>query len=505
MLNTVKTSLKDSLIYGFGNIAVKIIGFILIPLYTDPKYFSVDDFGIIALLDVSGLVLISMMASALPQSLMRWYWDRDHVKDQKQIFFMSLSVQVLVSLLFILLLIPFTPQISTVIFGNDKWSHPLKLLILSTSLQAINNIINTLMRVQSKSVLFTVANILKLGVVLSMTLFMIIRKEMGIPGIYLAQVTGNLFFIIFLSVYTARNCVPSFNFKVLRSMTSFGFPLMLANLASACFSAIDRYSLNFLDLMKYVALYSLAFKIASVLRLVIVDSIKMAVSPMIIRKIHDPDNMRFYSKTNLYSSFVLMLGIIAVSLFSFEVIKVISRSTEFWGAFVVVPLLSISVFFVNMRETTGIGLTIKKRTWIIGIIVIFSSIINILLNMLLIPRFNIMGAASATILTNIFYWIACYYFSQKAFFIPYELSKIILILITGTILSFSGLLLSDIELIPRLLLKTVILISFPFILYFFKFYESSELQSIKGFFKKWSDFRKLGENLRSLKNIGDTG
>ena len=122
MLNTVKVSLKDSLIYGLGNIAVKIIGFILIPLYTDPRYFSIDDFGIIAVLDISGLVLISLMASALPQSFMRWYWDREHIKDQKQIFFMTLSVQVLVSMLFLVLILPFTAQISTIIFGTDKWS-----------------------------------------------------------------------------------------------------------------------------------------------------------------------------------------------------------------------------------------------------------------------------------------------------------------------------------------------------------------------------------------------
>ena len=59
------------------------------------------------------------------------------------------------------------------------------------------------------------------------------------------------------------------------------------------------------------------------------------------------------------------------------------------------------------------------------------------------------------------------------------------------------------ELLPRLLLKSLILISFPFILYFLKFYEPAELQSIKGFFTKWSNLKNLGENLKSVKKIGD--
>lgn len=78
MLKSIKVSFKDSLVYGLGNIAVKVIGFLLIPLYTDPEYFSVNDFGTIAVLDISGLILISLMASGLPQSMMRWYWDKDY-------------------------------------------------------------------------------------------------------------------------------------------------------------------------------------------------------------------------------------------------------------------------------------------------------------------------------------------------------------------------------------------------------------------------------------------
>jgi O-antigen/teichoic acid export membrane protein len=503
MLNSIKQSTKDSIVYGLGNIAIKIVGFILIPLYTDPKYFSVEDFGIMTMLDISGLVLISMMASALPQSLMRWYWDKDHIKDQKEIFFMSLLSQVLISVLFVFMLFPFSGQISLLVFGTEKWNLALRLLILSTALQSVNNLINTLMRIQSRSVLFSIANLSKLVTVLLLTIFLIVYRKMGVPGIYLAQVIGNLLFIVLLSVYAIRNCIPSINLKLLRAMSVYGFPLMLANFAGACFSAIDRFALNSMALLKFVAVYSLAFKISSVLKLVIVDSIKMAVSPRIIQKIDAPDSKRFYSKTNLYSSFVLMMGVIAVSLFSYEAIKVITRSTAFWGAHVVVPLLAISVFFINMRETTIWGLIIKKKTWIMGFIVVFSTVLNILLNILLIPRFNVIGAAAATIITNLIYWFSCYYYSQKVLFVPYELRKVLIIFIVGTILSFSGVIFNDMQLLPRLVFKSVTLLSFPFILYLLKFYEPSELQAIKGFAAKWSNLRKLGENLRSLRSNTD--
>ncbi len=499
MLSSIKQSTKDSIIYGLGNIAVKLVGFVLIPIYTNPRFISIDDFGIMAILDISGLILISLMASALPQSLMRWYWDPDHKNAQKEIFFMVLISQILVSLLFIAILFPLAGQISILIFGDEKWTFALRLVILSNALQAINNIINYLMRVQSRSVLYSTANLIKLVFVLLLTIMLIVWRKIGIPGIYMAQVAGNLVFILCLSVYAIRNCVPSVNLKLLRSMANYGFPLMLANFAGASYSAIDRFSLNSMTLLKFVAVYSLAFKVASVLKLVIVDSVKMAVTPMVIKKMEDPDSSRFYSKTNLYSSLVLMMGIIAVSLFSYEAIKVIARSTEYWGAYLIVPLLSLSVFFVNMRETTIWGLIIRKRTWIMGLIVIFATALNIALNILLIPRFTMTGAAFAAIITNFTYWFACFYYAQKALHVPYELGKVLLILAVGTLLSFSGFLFNSMEVVPRLVLKLLVLLSFPFILYLFKFYEPAELKAINGFTSKWLNLRNLGRNLKSLR------
>ena len=76
-------------------------------------------------------------------------------------------------------------------------------------------------------------------------------------------------------------------------------------------------------------------------------------------------------------------------------------------------------------------------------------------------------------------------------------------LVTGAVLSFSGLLLNGLDLLPRMIIKTAGFVSFPFILYMFNFYEPVELQSIRGFINKWSKIKNLKSNLNSLKGITD--
>jgi O-antigen/teichoic acid export membrane protein len=503
MLKSIKTSFKDTIIYGLGNVAVKIVGLVLIPLYTNQKYLSIDDFGIMGVLDISALVLIAVLASALPQSLTRWFWDKEHKDNQKGIFFMSLSTQIIVSSAFCAVLIPLSGTLSEMIFSKPDLSKVITFVIIASGIQAINNIINTLMRLQSKSILYSLTNIFKLLSVLSLTLYFILSKKMGLEGIYLAQVIGNALVVLILTCYAIKNSKVFFDKAIFKSMNAYGFPLLLANISAVILNVIDRFSLNSLALLKYVALYTFAFKITSVLKLVIVDSIKLALGPMMIKRMDSPDNKRFYSKVLLYSSYVLMFAIVAISLFSFEIIKVIAGSRQFWDAVAVIPILSLSIFFVNMKEVTVYGLHIVKKTKIIGIIVVFTSVLSLGLNLLLIPLWSITGSAIATLLSQFIYWYACYYYSQKVFYVPYEIRKIALMFITGTILSFSCLFLNSMDLLPRMALKIICVVSFPFILYLFNFYEPVELQAIRGFFTKWAKIRNLKSNLNSLKGIAD--
>jgi len=503
MLKSIKVSFKDTIIYGLGNVSVKLVGLLLIKLYTNPDFFSTDDFGRIGLLEISAVVLTSFLASGLPQSLTRWFWDKDHMENQKGIFFMSLSTQVVVSVVFCLVLIPLSGKISILVLKSPEWSKVITYVILASAIQAVNNIINTLMRLQSKSFLFTITNLLKLTAVLGLTVYFILSKKMGIEGIYLAQVIGNGLIVLLLMGYTLKNTVIFFDKIIFKAMGAYGFPLLLANISAALLSVVDRFSLSSLTVLKSVALFTLAAKITSVLKLTIVDSIRLALGPMMIKRISSPDNKRFYSKVLLYTSFIMMFAIVTISMFSYELIKVLSDSKEFWGAVVVIPVLALSIFFVNMKEVTVYGLHIAKKTNIIGIIVVADLAISIGLNILLIPIWDIAGAAIATLLSQFIYWYACYFFSQKVFYIPYEMRKILTMLFVGAILSFSSLFINGMDLLPRLLIKTGCVISFPFILYLFKFYEPAELQAIRGFVNKWSKLKNFRSNLNSLKGITD--
>jgi O-antigen/teichoic acid export membrane protein len=156
-----------------------------------------------------------------------------------------------------------------------------------------------------------------------------------------------------------------------------------------------------------------------------------------------------------------------------------------------------------MKEITVYGLHIAKKTKIIGTIVTLATITSLALNLLLIPLWDMAGAAVATLLSQLIYLYACYYFSQKEFFIPYESRKVLVLFLTGSVLSLSSFLINKLDPFPSLVIKISMIACFPFILYLFNFYESVEIKAIKGFVRKWKDLRKFRENLKSLSRISD--
>jgi O-antigen/teichoic acid export membrane protein len=72
------------------------------------------------------------------------------------------------------------------------------------------------------------------------------------------------------------------------------------------------------------------------------------------------------------------------------------------------------------------GLLIKKKTYILRNVIIIACFVNVGINLILIPRYGVLGAAQATLISNIFYLIAITYYSFKEFSFKIDYSKILL-------------------------------------------------------------------------------
>ena len=132
---------------------------------------------------------------------------------------------------------------------------------------------------------------------------------------------------------------------------------------------VDKYSLKFLVGLSAVGIYALGFKIANSIKVFVVRSVQLALSPMNYKMMDQSQNKRFYSKIMTYFTFGIMFFVIGFSIFSYELITLLARNKDYWEAYKIVPIISFAILFDMLRNTSTIGLNIVKKTKCVGIIV----------------------------------------------------------------------------------------------------------------------------------------
>lgn len=498
MFPVLKSTIKNTFIYSIGTFTSRLAGFILIPLYT--SHFSTEEYGMMSIMEVTSQVLLALLGFSLYNAFFRWYWDKSYINKQKSILFTILVFLFFQITLFLFLVLSFQHELSRLLFDSDQYSYLIQLLLFVSAFEAIGVLISALLRLKEKALFFTLLQTIKLIVSLLLTIYLVVYRNKNIEAVYEAQLIANLLYFILIFNVLRKNIVIKFEWKILLDMLSFSLPLVLTSISGIILNITDRFSLRFLSDMASVGIYSLGFKVANTIRVFIITSVNLALQPMIFKMMDEPGNKRFYSKVMTYFTFGLMFFVLFFSLYSPEIIKIISKQNmQYWNAYEIVPVLSFSMLFTMLRDVAYTGLNIKKKTRIIAMLIISAAILNIFLNTLFIPVWKFYGASIATTLSQVIFFISVYYFAQKHYPIAYEIKKILLMVIIGICIYAAGLLLNPLPLSLRLITKMLLILSFPFILYLFRFYEAIELERLAQFWHKWRNPLEWRKNLRKQK------
>ena len=493
MFKTITSAIKGSLVYGLGNLSVKLVGLVLFPLYTDT--FSIEEFGIIGILDISIQVLVAVFGLSLTSALFRFYFDKKYADRQGELVFSTLLILVVFTLSAAFILSNFSDGISVLLFKSLDYNKIIKIILISSSLQVINTIPNTVLRLKEKAKLYAITNLVKVIVTLVTTVLFIVKMKLGIIGVYYGQICGNAIYLVILSGFMIKNSSFRFNRGALAEMLGFSTPLIFSSLSAVILTVLDRYSLNYMVGLDDVGVYTTGYKIANVLLFVVMAS-QLALPTILFKNMEAKDNKRLYSKVMTYNTFTLMIMAIGISVFSLEIVKVLAKDPSYWAGYMVIPFITISILFNSMRYLLTLNLSIVKKTVSVALIVTIMSGLNLGLNILMIPRYQANGAALSTMITQLIFLITTYFIAQKHYRVPYEIRKIILIMGVGILLIIVGFATNGLALYLRIIIKTALCLLFPVALYFMNFYEKVELERINEITRLMFHPRKAIEALK---------
>lgn len=489
MLNNFKKTFRHSAIYSFGNLSIKAIGLVLLPLYT--SHLTTGDYGALTLLEITSTIIVAVFSFKLSTSMMRWCSvEKDELK-RKQIVFTTFSFSVLLLLLINGAFFPFHERLSVLFFNENDFAVYFLILIASASFEILNYYPLELIRLQEKSYLYVIVTSVRLTIILSLNIYFIAFLHMGIKGVLLSQLIGHAGVFLLTFPFLLKNIHFSFNYSVLKPMLGYGFPLVFSAISMMLLTMSDRYLIKyFLDYTE-VGIYSLGYKIASVINMFIIQSFQMGFLPIAYKIFDKPEANRFFSKTLTYYTFVMVIVGTVIAIFSKEIIVAFARNSDFYSAYTVVPFIVFAFTLRGIQYMFSLGLHYVKKTRYNALIVTSVALLNIGLNVLFIPKWGIRGAAVATLISWIIMTIVFYLISSKQYFVNYEFKKIGLLLLLFVGLNILSFLIKDYSLALRIIMKLIMILSIPFILIPFNFYEPIEIERLKD---AWKNRKNLFRN-----------
>ncbi|MGC9513223.1 MAG: polysaccharide biosynthesis C-terminal domain-containing protein [Fidelibacterota bacterium] len=485
MISYLKYMAKHSGIYMIGNVSSKLIGLILLPLYT--SMIRISDYGFYSLFDVSIQFCQGFLHLGLPNALFRWLNLEEDEENKKAVFFTAYTFTALIVFLMMLPLYFFSGLLAGGIFSNPGMSVYFKLSAFIITLSVLNMIPLFTLRVREKSLYYVIVAVLKFTLQLLVTVLMIVRYEQGILGIFWGQLAGELLAFCLMLPFVMTQISFRFMPRTLKEMIRFGFPLSFSGLASRVLNIGDRYVLGFLTTLEMVGAYDIGYRIANAVDIIFIRSFNNAYQQMIWKHVRADNIRRIIRKFLNYFLFVFLWIILAVSVFSYDLVNLMTVTyDEYLAASVIIPTILLALVIRGMGFIFKQTLQMASRTAVIATITITSAVLNIGLNFLMIPWWGMQGAAVATLLSFLVSSGISAWLSEKYFETRYEWLNMGKLFLSAALIYLSIYCLPDLSLVSDILAKLILLSLFPLILYLLRFYEFREIETLKNMLKKQS-------------------
>jgi O-antigen/teichoic acid export membrane protein len=477
LLAEVRKLGKHSMIYGLGSLLNRLLGFVLLPIYT--RYLTPTDYGILSLLVVTGSVAGTIVPLGFGSAIFREVIYQE--SDEQTVESTALYFLVGESVLFFSALVIFSPQISRLIFDNPEYTCLLRLIFLTGLLNVSNVIVTAKLRIHRQSALYSSLFVAKFLMGAMLNIYFIVVLQRGVEGLITAGLILTALFAVVYLVLLIRDLSPTFSIPILRRMLSFGVPLVPFGLAHFVITYVDRYFLQHFSTAAEVGIYSLGYNFGMVIML-FVGSIQLAWPAQMFTLAKQPNAEWQFAKMLTYYLLVLGFMALALSVLAYEVLAIMT-TPKFYEAYSVVPFIALSYVLYGAVYMTNTALETQSRIKYMSPIIVICAALNLVLNYLLIPHYGMMGAAWATVITYLALVVIQTAVNLHFWFIPYEYWRIgKIILVWGTIYGAS-LLIQTPSIWLNGSLKLVLLVTYPFFLYLLRFYKEQELGALKRIFQ----------------------
>lgn len=416
---------KDSVVYGLGGIIAKSIGFFLLPVYT--RIFTPADYGTIEMLVVLnsffGSILVMGMDSA--QSFYFFEQKKNGEEAQAKVISAILQWRLTWGAGIVLLATLLSPLLNKFFFnGQLSWEYfaiAFSSAFFSQVLSQSAEVFRLLYRPWSY-ISITLAQTLGSAAV---AITLIVWFGFGILGFFIGSLSASVFGALWgwwrIRQYLNwtrwhRDWWP----KVLK----FGAPLVPAGLAMYVLNTADRWFISYYHGQDALGLYAVGAKFAMLIAMA-VTTFRQAWWPVAMDAMHSKDGPALYRTIARLYLGIGSAGVVFLTAISPLLVKWLTVPAYF-QAYPIIGILAWYSIFYGFFLIVAAGIWKAKKTAWVPFLMGAAALLNIGLDVLLVPNYGGMGAALATSISFCVWNILTLIISERLWKVGYDYGILLL-------------------------------------------------------------------------------
>ncbi len=482
----LKKLAQHSAIYGVADVVPYLVNFGLMPVFT--TYLSPANYGALGILLLFGVLTKIFFRSGLDSGFFRIYYEQKTDHDKKLLATTLFVTAFAISAILFTLCVVFSGPLSRWLLGDELSQS---LIATWVVLVATDTLLNTfafvpmnLFRMQERPKAFTRVTLFRSFLNIGLKVAFIV-SGWGVAGVLWADVASSFLFVAALSPTLLRNLTLGFSAPMLRSAAAFGVPKVPHGLAHQVLNLSDRKLIEIFLGLSSSGLYHIGYMMGTGVKFFL-SAFELAWSPFVYAQLSKPDAARTLARLATYAFATLVGCGLLNAVFGRELLFLMA-TPEFHAAHTVIPIVVLAYMTQGLFALTSIGIGISKKTTYFPVMTLSAAVLNVVLNILWIPRFGVEGAAWATVAGYGLMALMGIYFGHKHYPIPFEWSRLLRI-VTAAALAFSVSLLAPVEWPAgwkeAVAIKIGATLLFPVALFGFGFFRRDEIAWLKARIRK---------------------
>lgn len=387
----------DVLVTTILNFSTRLRGIVFIPVISG--ILGVAAYGAYAqLLAISSLLAI-VFELGLHGSLVRYAQDDDgSAKLYYSLTLFAVMIGVGVAIVLYTVAIP----LSHLVLGGAEYAVVFQIGAILVPLRIWGNMAGNYFRSEMQVKLFSGLRTARAYLSIVGVLVVILALDYGLSGVISVVVGAELLYVGFLQgIITRRLGIVRPSFEDFEKYLRYSVPLMASIIAGNISSRADRILIGYFLGASAVGVYTIVYQFAEVLGL-FAQPITTAYFPEFSRLIEDGRISECLAYLRAGVRYFTMIGLPAIAglyLVGPEIITQLATKGTGEASITLLPVIAAGIFLFGLDEIYGIILISSERTEIITMTRGIAAISNVALNVALIPRFGILGAAIATVIS----------------------------------------------------------------------------------------------------------